>query len=268
MVSERNRIIDLVKYIESCGVTVNLGKNKARGNKGVFRTTNGAYRIDVAKGCDENSMLQVLIHEFTHFIHYSYDKSLKSLDFIIKDNNTELEEEMLSLTVETISKNSVEPIFKMKKALQSEIKMLVDNLKQIIPDFKASEKNKFLELKINKKPYKHLLKHDVVKVIDFFSTKIYKISELENIDPNMENAILYYLQLKSKQRKLNRINSRISKLNKYYNSATELLARSVEIYITNKPLMQQKAPNLLKIYDNIVIENKIPMFTKMVNFCI
>ena len=40
MVSERNRIIRLKEYFESLGIEVNIGKNKARGNKGFFRGTN------------------------------------------------------------------------------------------------------------------------------------------------------------------------------------------------------------------------------------
>ena len=36
MADKRDRILELTKYIESLGVQVNLGKNKARGNKGIF----------------------------------------------------------------------------------------------------------------------------------------------------------------------------------------------------------------------------------------
>ena len=44
MASERNRILDVLNYVESCGIEVNIGKNKARGNKGFFENTSHIQR--------------------------------------------------------------------------------------------------------------------------------------------------------------------------------------------------------------------------------
>ena len=85
------------------------------------------------------------MHEFAHYVHYTYDKTLKSLDFII-DENDELTEELIKLTVDSI-------------------------------------------------------------------------------------------------------NSKISRLNRYYNSPTELFARSMEAYILNREVFLKKAPNLAKHYN-------------------
>ena len=88
MASERNRILNLIEYIQSYGITVNIGKNKAQVNKGFFKVTNKEkYRIDIAKGLDEISILSCLVHEFSHFIHYKYDNTLKNLDFILDSKN-------------------------------------------------------------------------------------------------------------------------------------------------------------------------------------
>ena len=66
---------------------------------------------------------------------------------------------------------------------------------------------------------------------------------------------------------MRKINSKIAKLNKYYNSPTELLARSFEYYITNPNIMNLKAPLVKKHYDKIVKENLIPEFTLLTKIC-
>ena len=57
-----------LKYIESFGVQVNIGKNKARGNKGYFQAKSSRFRIDIAKNLTEISIIQTLAHEFAHWI--------------------------------------------------------------------------------------------------------------------------------------------------------------------------------------------------------
>ena len=52
MDSKRNRTLELISYIESQGVVVNIAKNKARGNKGFFLSKCGDYRIDIAKNLE------------------------------------------------------------------------------------------------------------------------------------------------------------------------------------------------------------------------
>lgn len=199
MACERNRILELIAYLKSLGIKVNIGKNKARGNQGFFRVKNGEFRIDIAKGLSEESVLRILVHEFIHFVHYNYDKSLKSLDFIFEELNDDLTEEMISLTVHSVSRKSVEPLFKAKEHLKSEIK-------------KSSN-------------------------------------------------VIFQLSAK---RALNNINSRISRLNRYYNSPTELLARSWEYYIVDKDLVQKKAPGILNCYNDVLNNDKIPMLTNFV----
>lgn len=191
MACERNRILDITQYFESLGIEVNIGKNKARGNKGFFKADNQNFRIDIAKGQTEETIIRTLVHEFAHYVHYSYDKTLKSLDFIINEDDN-LTEELIKLTVDSIPKESVAPIFQAKDKIKSEIKKLPKSL-------------------TNK------------------------------------------LKLNFLQKELNRINSRISRLNKYYNSPTELFARSIETYILDKEVFRKKAPNLAKYYEQSYI---------------
>lgn len=202
MVSQRNRIINLVNYLETLGIIVNIGKNKARGNKGFFKVVNNNYRIDIANNLTEDAILRVLVHEFAHYVHYKNDKSLKSLDFILPNLNDDLHEELISLTVESIPKESIKPLFDIKERLEDELKTTQSS---------------------------------------FFN----------NI----------------KQRQLRSINSKIQRLNRYYNSYTELFARSMEIYVLENDKFSKKAPLLKKLYDselskkqNLELSNFIKIF--------
>ena len=83
MVSERNRIVNLVKYLESCGITINIAKNKARGHRGYFKAIGDGFRIDIARGLSEDAVLRTLAHEFAHYVHYNYDKTFFPEEFLI-----------------------------------------------------------------------------------------------------------------------------------------------------------------------------------------
>ena len=261
MVGERNRILEFIEYLNSLGIDVNISKNKARGNKGFFRVVNKAYRIDIAKKQSEDEIKSVLVHEFTHYIHYNYDKTLKSLDFIFENYPGNATEDLIELTVDSISKKSITPLFELKDSLKADIKDLTKQIKSEYPDFSPNYGP--FEKYIKKMEYKHLLKHDKVKVLNGFWFKLYSIDNFEKDFPNENQYIKYYLKLLSTKRALKRINSRISRLNKYYNSPTELLARSLEYYICKPELMEKKTPNLYKYYSSLIDSRKIPMISTM-----
>lgn len=244
MVSERNRIIRLKEYFESLGIEVNIGKNKARGNKGFFRgTKNGGYRIDIANNLDEESVLSVLAHEFAHYIHFCQDNKLENLDFAFGNVTDCMQEELINLTVKKIPKKEAATLFDMKENVNKEIKALADKIKQTEADFKISKPNKKLERFLSS-PLKYFLKYDRVKIFN----KIYSVTDLSDYDLSDEQK--YYLELKSKQRALKRINSRISKLNKYYNAPTELFARFFETYALSKNEAYELAPELSKSFES------------------
>lgn len=259
MASERNRILELTTFIESQGIVVNIGKNRAFGNKGCFKAVNNSFRIDISKGHDNESILKLLAHEFAHYVHYKYDKNLRNLDFIFP-TSAEITEELISITVSTIPKNSVTPLFEQKNKLKKEIKNLVQNIKTKYPEFKESYKILPLEKSIKKTNLKYLLNHDSVKVFRGFYFDHYSINDLQN---NSIEEI--YIKFKSKKRALNRLSSRISKLNRYYNSTTELFARSFELYATDPVKLKKIAPRISQQYELMYHNNKIPELVNFIN---
>lgn len=261
MVSERNRILNIIEYIESCGVNINVNKNKAQGKKGFFKVKNNSFRIDIAKKQTNNEILRILAHEFAHYIHYTFDKKLEKLDFIFTNNNDTLQEELIEITVSLISKKEIQPLFDQQKDVQRDIKRFLLEIALIYPNIEKKEFSKIIEAKINKKPYKYLLKYDSVKVLSGLTSKIYSIKNIED-----DNDIKLYLELKSKERLLKRIKNRISKLNKYYNTPTELFARTFELYTTDKEKLKKIAPNIYNDYEECITNNKIPLITNFIKF--
>lgn len=255
MACQRNRSIELADYIASFGIDVNIGKNKARGNKGIFINKNNSFRIDISKSIeDDNSIIKILIHEFAHFVHSKYDKTLKSLDFAFGNFDEEIQEELIKITVEEVPKTTAKELFDIKNNLNSEIKDISKNIKSAIPGFKLSEPCKIIEKSLPLYA-KYLLKYDRVR----FFNRIYSINEIEDLKEEQ----IAYIKLKSKQRYLRRVNSRISKLNKYYNQPTELFARFAEVYYTNPELALKLAPkSCIKFKENITNSN-IQEFTKI-----
>lgn len=263
MVSERDRILKLAEYVESKGVQVNVGKNKAQGHKGFFKARGETFRIDIAKGMNYIETVRALAHEFAHFVHYSYDKTLKSLDFIF-DMNDEILEELISLTVEILPKESVQPIFLQKESVKKELKDLQVSLRKISSVFNEKIPCKNIEDKIKRSKYRYLLKYDNVKVLEGFFIKKYSISELKG-----ENELELYLMIKSKQRLLNRINSKISRLNKYYNSPSELFARAFETFVINPDQLKRISPRIYMLLKDAIDNNKIPLLNGFVqNVCL
>lgn len=244
MVSTRDTVLKLKKYMETCNIDVNIAKNKARGNKGVFVTGNKKYRIDIAKDLNEESILSTLIHEFAHFVHYKYDNTLTSYDFLFQDNDI-IKEELIKISVHYVPKEAAQSLFEAKSEATSQIKKLGSQIKEHYPQFKLSCACKDIEKNL-KSPIKYFLKYDKVKILD----KVYSLDNISEKNISISDIEIAYLKLKSKQRILRRINSRILRLNNYYNRPTELIARFVELYYTNNTLARELAPNCSKCMDD------------------
>lgn len=259
MVDSRNRSVEFINFLASEGIVVNIAKNKAQGNKGFFKVKGSAYRIDVAKGLTEADTLRVLLHEFAHYLHYKYDKTLKTLDFIINDLTDDVLEEMIELTVDRVSRKEAKLLFDKKILINLEIKELVNAIKKDYPDLKLSKPHRELEQLIKRRGFAHLIKYDRVRFLQGFFIKTLTIDNLDKYFETKDDNLKLYLNLKSKQRNLRRINSRINKLNKYYNSLTELFARSIETYFLDNKLMVSRAPILNNIYDHAILTNSVPL---------
>ena len=113
MVSQRNQLKELERYLSRIGISVNIGKNKARGNQGIF-IAGKELRIDVSNAVDENARLSILLHEFAHYVHYCYDHKLKSLKCIFGELTENEEEELLRVTVHKIPKDSAKFLYSKK----------------------------------------------------------------------------------------------------------------------------------------------------------
>lgn len=256
MVSERNRVLELIKYIEAKGIVVNIGKNKARGNKGVFKFTNGGtYRIDISQNIDSAEILSVLLHEYAHYVHYCYDSSLESLEFVFDNFDDELREELIKVTVNEIPQKVAEGLYRKKQKINNEIKDLVSIIKESFPDFKQSQSFRPIEKNI-KMPLKFLLQYDRV----CFVNTIYSVDEIDSVFTYLTPPQSSYIKLKSKQRALRRINAKINRLNKYYNKTTELFARFVEQYFNINTHLRQIAPRACEEFDMALKQNKVPEF--------
>lgn len=236
MVDKRNRIAILSEYISHSGVDLNIGKNKARGNNGIFMHSKNAFRIDVSKDIEPEKYFSVLLHEFAHFIHYTYDHSLKSLTFVFDDFTDELRNELINVTVQEVPKEFAASLFEKKGKIINDIKILEKEIKSNYPDFKLSIPYKKIESKLPI-PLNYLLKYDCIKYLG----KIYTISNIKQYFDTDEYC-LKYIQLRYSQRLLKRINSKIYKLNKYYNTPSELFARFIEQYYTNPEQTKIIAP--------------------------
>lgn len=255
MACERDRVVALKDYLSSLGVSVNIGINKARGHKGIFMHGFDVSRIDISKGldCDEK-ILSVMLHEFAHYIHYFYDKSLSSLDFIFESVTDELKEELLKITVHDVPKNFAEALYSKKIQLNEELRILTKEIKSYHPEFKLSEKFIPVENSLAK-PLYYLTRYDRVKYLN----TIYETNNLN--DYNLEDNQKLYIQIKSKQRALKRINSRINRINRYYNHPSELFARFIDSYYMNPEYTKKIAPNACKM----ILNTQIPFFSKLNN---
>jgi hypothetical protein len=253
MACERNRILELKKYLSSLGIDTNISKTNARGHNGVFIHKAGGFRIDISKKLDDENVLPVMLHEFAHYIHYSYDKNLKSLDFIFGELTDEVKEELIKITVHKIPKDFASSLYSAKDKVNLEIRELSEKIKKEHKDFKLSQNYKAIEKNFSN-PLKYLLKYDNVKIFN----KVYSINKLD-VDFNLTETETEYIKLKSKQRYLRRINSKINRLNKYYNNPTELFARFIELYYTDSDKAKQLAPSLCEKMKT----TKIPAFEKI-----
>ena len=244
---EAEKLELLADYVEAFGININIGRTKARGNKGIFIQKHNKFRIDISKQAD--NPIGTVIHEFAHYVHSIYDKKLKSLDFIFSDFSDEINEELIKVTVSQVPQDFAKGLFEHKKQTEFEIKELAGQIKQMYPDFKLSEKNTAIEKTINY-PEKYLIKYDKVRIFN-------KVLSVERSLSKLTSIQQAYILLKSKKRLINRINSKISRLNRYYNQPTELFARFVEMYFTQKERTKKLAPQSCEIMDKILEENKI-----------
>lgn len=257
----------MVKFIRSLGVTVNT-TTKARGHQGFFLKD----RIDISTELPIQRKIEVLIHEFTHHVHYKIDPNVHKThgDLAILFPNADIEkikEELFCVTKFITNNKSSSELLTQKDKILAEIKDLAKKIKIEYPDFKRSYAHKKIEKQIKKTDAKYLLKYDRVSVKGLFSskTKLYTISTLDEDFPELCESAKNYIKIKSKQRILKRISARTNKLDNYYKRPTELFARFVEALFIDTKKVSEIAPHTYCVFCRELSNNKYLELADLIN---
>lgn len=258
---------NMVEFVRNLGVKVNTN-TKARGHQGFFLKD----RIDICKDITLERKIEVLIHEFTHYIHAKIDsniaKSGGDLEKLFpKSDVKRLSDELFAVTM-YFDKNKGYKLLKAKRAgILGEIKAISTTIKNTYPEFKRSEPFKKIEKIIKKTDAKYLLKYDKVKIKTAFIGKLkyYSIDTLDSDFPQFDSNTKNYLLLKSKQRTLRRISSRITRITNYYKRPTELFARFVEALFIDTNKVSEIAPYTYLVFCKELSENRFLELADFIN---
>lgn len=223
---------NFVKFLENLDIQVNT-KTKARGHQGFYFKN----RIDVSKNLDDKRSVEVLVHEFAHYIHGKIEpdifKTGGSLEKLFVQNDCSLIEKELLRVTDFVDKNSrLITLKRFKSQISKQIKEYQAIIQEDYPNFLRSKKFKEFDKYIKRSNARYLLKYDRVKIISTFLRRqtLLTIDDLETDFRDMPVAFASYIRLTSLQRKQARVSRRINKLNKYYKRPSELFARLVEGY--------------------------------------
>lgn len=264
MVEIRNRIDkkEFIKYLKSLGLDVHLN-TKARGHQG-FCTVK---RIDISKDLPEEKVIDVLLHEFAHFVHFKLEPditrtsgSLQKL-FNEKDNIDKIENELLQITQIIFDNTQTRRIKAVKENLVQKIKHEREIIKQEYPNFQTVKKFADFNRFIKHSDAKYLLKYDrvVIKGGWFKSDTTISIKTIETDFPKMPKSFCAYIRMKSYERHRNRINAKLSKLNKYLKQPTELFARFFQFYCADEEAVKQLAPIAYNKFKNLLEAKYYPI---------
>lgn len=257
----------MIKFIENLGIVVNTN-TKARGHQGFFLRD----RIDISKAISDKRKIEVLIHEFTHYIHAKLDptvhKNEGKLETIFpKADIKKIEKELFDVTMFVEKNKAFSKLTAQRENTLAKIKELDSKIKAEFPEFKRSYGCKEFEREIKKTDAKYLLKYDRVKVKTPFlnTTQLYTISSIDEDFPALKEVLKNYIRLKSEQRMLKRISSRLNKLNKYYKKPAELFARFMEGLFIDTAAIADIAPHTYLVFCRELTMNRYPNLADFIN---
>ena len=257
----------MVNFVRSIGLEVNTN-TKARGHQGFFLKN----RIDISSNIDYKRKIEVLIHEFTHYVHYKIDpsvvKSHGSLAILFPDSDIDrVEAELMRVTKFVDRNRALHTLYVQRENTLDEIKKLSSEIKMEYPDFKRSSPYKPIEKEIKKTDAKYLLKYDRVKVKIMFlgATKDYSVQTIDTDFPKFDYCTKTYIVLKSKQRLLKRISGRINRLSSYYKRPTELFARFVEALFVDTAKVSELAPHAYLVFCSELSKNRYLHLADLIN---
>ncbi len=246
----------LLRFLKSLDIEVKTN-TKARGHQGFYFKN----RIDVSRHLNDDRAVEVLVHEFAHYIHskiepdiYKNGGSLEKL-FLVSDCSF-IEKELIRVT-DFVDKNSrMITLKKYKQQFSSQIKEYQKLIQEEFPDFQRSKKFKEFDKYIKKSNARYLLKYDRVKIVSRFLRRetLLSIDNLETDFRDMPDSFAMYIKLKSLQRKQAKVSARINRLSKYYKKPSELFARFVEGYFFSKDNILSIAPVFSNRFDELLNE--------------
>ena len=234
---------EIISFLKSLGIEVHT-RTKAHGHQGFFKKN----RIDVSRDIKPERVIPTLIHEFSHYIIYNIKPVCKDFQPIFGKDYEYIYDELTRVTNFVDNNSTLEKFQEQKDRVKESIKEYNDKIKSLYPKFKRGDKFKpFLECKKYSK-IKHLEKYDAVKVIGWFSYKTYSIINLEEDFPDIPKEVIYYLKLRSCQRRQASLSRKMNKMNKYYREPTELFARFVEGLYLDVDRTKELAPRVFELF--------------------
>ena len=255
-----------VKYLRTLGIEVHT-TTKARGHHGFFCNN----RIDISKNLPEHKILPTMIHEFAHYIHYKLEPDMPktggTFEVLFKSDNPIIPAELFKVT-NFVDENSLcIRLVEHRERVHDKIVEYDRIIKKYYPKFLRSKKFKEFDKYIKHSDAKYLLKYDRVRVKNSFfgGTKDYSISTLALDFPQFDEETREYLLLKSKQRMLKRVSSRINRLNNYYKRPTELFARFVEALFVDTNKVTQIAPYAYLVFCKELTNDRFLELAEFIN---
>lgn len=235
----------LIKYFKSLGLEVHT-QTKARGHQGFYMK----QRIDISKNISQDRVIPTLLHEFAHYVHSRIEPFMEktggTIEVLFSDSEVEqYAKELLVVTNLVDAHSKCEKLISHKNIIKNKILEYEKVIKQRYPKFLRSKKFKEFDRYIRKSNARYLLKYDRIKLISGFLIKKSQILSIDTIErdfTDMPAEFVAYIRLKSCQKRQARINSKISKLKKYYSKPTELFARFVEGLYLYPEMVKNTAP--------------------------
>ena len=259
----------LISFLKNLGIDVHLN-TKARGHLG-FCTTK---RIDVSKHLQQNQVVDVLLHEFGHFVHFNLEPDLirtsGSLQKLFDTESVDdFEQELFQITHIVFDTVHIRKLERLKDSFSAKIKKERDIIKKYYPDFKANKKLKEFDKYIRHSKAKYLLKYDcvIIKGGWFKKDETISVKTIEKDFPNMPEAFSSYIKMKSYERKRNRLNNKISKIMKYLKQPTELFARFFQLYCSDEEAVKNLAPKSYKRFLELYYKDYYPYIREMFEKC-
>lgn len=248
---------NVVAFLRDLGITVKTN-TKARGNNGIFFKN----RIDISRDLKDDKAIEVLVHEFAHYIHDKIETGINktggSLECIFKVSNASKIKSELILVTNKLEKNTkLEAFINAKKNISDSIKSMQKSIQKDYPNFQRSKKFVEFDKYVKNSDAKYLIKYDAIRIKKGWILKkerVYTVNNIENDFPDMPKSFQTYIKLCSLKRKQMRISRRITKMNKYYERPAELFARFVQGYFFNPDEISKIAPLTVKQF-NLLLKN-------------